>query len=182
MMIRKPAFCFAALACVFPLLLVLVWTGPFGLGFIGTPIILGVWFLAALVALCCAIGAAIYGAWREAGFFLILPLASLVAYLNAGAIWGFAIGTGETIHFHVMRPTYQREVAQLPQGSEPRFAVWHWGGFVIGHGVVYDESDEILLKEASEAWKNRVAGTEIGACGAGGISMGNHFYLVRIGC
>jgi hypothetical protein len=111
----------------------------------------------------------------------VLPLATLVAIANAGTVWLFAIETGERIHFHAMRHSYLEDVSKLPSSGEPRFAMWHWGGFVIGHAVVYDESDEILLPEQSSAWKERVANTEV-SCGAWGSPLGNHFYLVRTGC
>src|SRR5205823_6932000 len=57
-----------------------------------------------------------------------------------------------------------------------------WGGFGVGHGVVYDESDEIALPEQSAAWKMRVASTEVGMFGAAMAPLGDHFYLVRRGC
>jgi hypothetical protein len=90
--------------------------------------------------------------------------------------------TGERIHFHVMRRSYLEEVAKLPSTGEPRFVLWQWGGFGVGHGVVYDESDEIPLPERSSAWKKRVENTEAGACGVWGTPLGDHFYLVRTGC
>jgi hypothetical protein len=84
--------------------------------------------------------------------------------------------TGERIHFHVMRRSYLQEVAKLPSTGEPRFLLWHWGGFGVGHGVVYDES------ERSSAWKKRVENSEVGSCGVWGTPLGDHFYLVRTGC
>jgi hypothetical protein len=90
--------------------------------------------------------------------------------------------TGERLHFQAMRRSYLEDVSKLSSSGEPRFAMWRRGGFGIGHGVVYDESDEIVLPEPSSAWKKRVANTEVGMCGAGGTPLGNHFYLVRTGC
>jgi hypothetical protein len=119
--------------------------------------------------------------WRKAISLSILPIVSLAAVLNAALVWSFAIEAGEKIHFQIVRSSYLREVSKL-SASEPRFVIWHWGGFIIGHGVVYDESDEILLPEHSSAWSKRVAATEVGMCGAWGIPLGDHFYLVRTGC
>ncbi|MCP4620777.1 MAG: hypothetical protein GY844_30590 [Bradyrhizobium sp.] len=118
---------------------------------------------------------------RRALSWSILPLVTLIAIGNANLVWPLAIETGERIHFQAMRSTHLEDVSKLPLG-EPRFTFWHWGGFGVGHGVVYDESDEIVLPEQSAAWKKRVAGTEIGVCGAWGTPLGNHFYLVRTGC
>jgi hypothetical protein len=120
--------------------------------------------------------------WREALSLSVLPLITLIAVANAGTVWSLAIEAGERLHFLAMRHSYLEDVSKLPSVGEPRFAVWLRGGFVIGHGVVYDESDEIVLPEQSPAWKKRVANTEVGLCGAWGVPLGNHFYLVRTGC
>ena len=111
----------------------------------------------------------------------VLPLVTLLVVTNQGTLWPLAIETGEKIHFQLMRSSYLDEVSKLPPG-EPRFAIWRWGGFVVGHAVVYDESDEIALSEQSPAWKKRVADTEVGMCGALASSLGGHFYLARTGC
>ena len=94
-----------------------------------------------------------------------------------------AIEYGELIHFKLMRAEYEAQIRQLPTERGPRLAVFGWGGFVVGHGVVYDESDEIALPaaEQSAAWKARIAETEL-TCGAWGTPVGGHFYIVRIGC
>jgi hypothetical protein len=167
----------------FPVLLVLVWTGPFELAFVGAPIVLSMWAVAALLALFIAIVSASNRAWRPAISMLVLPLASLAAILNSSAFWSFAIDTGERIHFQLMRASYLSQVAKLPANGEPRFAIWNWGGFVIGHAVVYDESGEIVLpmEKQSPAWKKKIAGTEL-SCGVWGTPVGDHFYIVRTGC
>jgi hypothetical protein len=168
-----------ALAIGFPALLILIWTGPFDLAFVGAPIILWVWTLAALVALSSAPS----GEWRRAISMSVLPLASLVAILNASTFWYFAIDAGERTHFQLMRSSYLGQIAKLPADGEPRFAIWNWGGFVVGHAAVYDESDEIVLpmEKRSLAWKKRVASTEL-SCGVWGAPVGDHFYIVRTGC
>lgn len=120
--------------------------------------------------------------WWRAASMSLLPLATFVAIAQAGTIWPLAMEAGERIHFQAARRSYLEEVSKLPSSGEPRFAIWRWGGLGIGHAVVYDESDEIVLPEQSPAWKKRVANTEIALCGAWGSSLGNHFYLVRTGC
>lgn len=171
-----------ALAGAFPLVLIVLWSGPFGLTFAGVPILLAVWSGSALLALGMAAFSAGSHFWRRALSLSVLPLVTLVAIANASTLWSFAIEAGERLHFQVMRRGYLEDVSKLPRAGEPRFVVWLWGGFGVGRGVVYDESDEIALPEQSQAWKQRVANTEVGMCGVWGKPVGNHFYLVRTGC
>jgi hypothetical protein len=169
------------LACCLPVALIALWTGPFDLAFMGVPVLLMIWTCSALFAAGIAISAIKARSWKQVVSMSTLPLATLVVAANFGTLWPFAIETGESIHFHVMRSSYLKEVSKLPT-NEPRFAMWRWGGFGIGHAVIYDESDEILSREQSLVWKKRVADTEVGMCGAWGSSLGDHFYLVRTGC
>ena len=171
-----------ALACCFPLILVILWTGPFDLALFGVPVLFMTWACSALLAFGIAIISAGARDWRRVLSMSVLPLATLVIVANGSTVWALAMDTGERIHFQAMRRSYLEDVAKLPQSGEPRFTVWRWGGFGIGHAVVYDESDEIMLREQSSAWKKRVANTEVGMCGAWGSPLGDHFYLVRTGC
>lgn len=171
-----------AWAVLFPAILIILWSGPFGLVFLGAPILLLVWACSALLASGLAIFSARAHNWRRAISMSVLPLATLIAIANAGTVWSLAMDIGERLHFQVMRRSYLVDVANLPSAGEPRFAMWNWGGFGTGHGVVYDESDEIALSEQSPAWKERVANTEVGMCGASGTPLGEHFYLVGTGC
>ncbi|WP_314951863.1 hypothetical protein [Bradyrhizobium cosmicum] len=171
-----------ALTCCFPVILILLWSGPFEVSFLGVPVLFLAWVGSALLALGLALFSARARDWRRAISMSVLPLATLVVVTNAGVIWPLAMEIGERIHFQAVRRLYLEDVAKLPSSGEPRFALWQWGGFGIGHAVVYDESDEILLPEQSSAWKNRVANTEVGSCGAWGSPLGGHFYLVRTGC
>ncbi len=82
------------------------------------------------------------------------------------------------------RAAYLADIAKLAMDKGPRLAIFDWGGFAGSHAVVYDESDEIMLskEKRSEAWKERIAGTEL-ACGVVAAEpVGRHFYIVRIGC
>jgi hypothetical protein len=171
-----------ALAWVFPILLALLWSGPMALTW-GVPVLLSIWALAALFSLCLATFLVTVRAWRRAASLLVLPLATVAAIVKANALWLFAIDTGEHIHFRVMRGDYLSQVAKLPADAGPRIAVFNWGGFVISHAVVYDESDQVLLpaEKQSPSWKKKIAGTELD-CGVWGDPMGDHFYIVRIGC
>jgi hypothetical protein len=130
------------LACCFPLILILLWSGPFDLAFLGVPVLFVTWACWALLALGMTFFSASARNWWRAVSLLILPLATLVAILNAGTVWTLAMEAGERIHFQVVRRNYLEDVSKLPSSGEPRFAMWRWGGFGVGHAVVYDESDE----------------------------------------
>jgi hypothetical protein len=173
----------AAITIAGPVGLIFLWSCPFDVVFMGAPMLLVIWGLAAIVALAVAIESAVQHAWKRAMSAVVLPLAVLAALLNLNAVWMHAIEAGEQIHFRVMRASYLAQVAKLPTDNGPRLAIFRWGGFVISHAVVYDESDEIVLSAAqqSAAWKARIAGTEL-ECGVWGSPVGDHFYLVRMGC
>ncbi len=172
-----------ATAIGFGLALILVWAGPFGLAFLGVPLLLLLWAATVLVA-SIAIAFALRGhKWRRAISVSILPIFTLAAGLDANPLLVFAIDTGDRIHFRLMRSHYADQVSEIAADRGPRLAIFDWGGFVVSHAVVYDESDEIVMPvvQQSAAWKKRIAGTEL-ECGAWGTSLGQHFYLVRIGC
>jgi hypothetical protein len=171
-----------AMACCLPLVLIILWSGPFDLAVFGTAVLLMSWACSALLALAMAIFSARSHHWWRAVSMSVLPFVTLVVIVNAGSFWSFAMETGERIHFLAMRRSYLQDVSRLQSSSEPRFLLWRWGGFVVGHAVVYDESDEIMLPEQSSAWKKRVQNTEVGMCGAWGSPLGKHFYLVRTDC
>jgi hypothetical protein len=160
-----------ALACGFPILLVLAWAAPFDFVFLGTLLIISLWALATLVTLPLLVLFATRRSWRRAVSTLVFPLASVAAIASASSLWVFAIETGENIHFRVMRSRYMAHVASLPD-AKPRLAVFNWGGFVISHAVVYDESDQLLLapNDQSPEWKQRIAETEL-ACGVWGTPV-----------
>ena len=75
-----------------------------------------------------------------------------------------------------MYPYYAAEIAALPADGQ-RFAVFDWGGFVVGHGVLYDESDEIASGHPSEVWWSKAKGH--GVTGYGRSAFG-HFYFVVV--
>ncbi|MHC4045134.1 hypothetical protein [Bradyrhizobium sp. 23AC] len=160
----------------------MIWASPFDVAFAGAPILLVTWAAAALASIIMAFPSAQARLMRRTLSLSILPLVTIIMTANASLVWPLAMETGERLHFLLARQAYFEDVAKLPISAEPRFAMWRWGGFTIGHGVVYDESDEILLPEQSQSWKNRVAKTEIGMCGVSGTRLEKHFYLVRTGC
>ncbi len=172
-----------AFALAGPAGLVVFWSISFDAAFMLAFPWLALWALVAFVLLLVAVIAIARRQWLKALSLALCPLSVLAAYLNFMSVWGFAIETGEYIHFRAKRADYLAEVAKLPTDKGPRIAIFDWGGFGVSHAVIYDESDEIILskEEQSAAWKERIAGTEL-ACGVWGEPVGNHFYVVRIGC
>ncbi|MGO8866487.1 MAG: hypothetical protein ACLQME_08305 [Alphaproteobacteria bacterium] len=166
-----------------PATLVLLWSISFDAAFMFAFPFLALWALLALIALIVAAILAIGRRWLRALSLALCPFAVLVAYLNFMSMWGFAIETGEYIHFRAKRADYLAEIAKLPTDNGPRLAIFDWGGFGVSHAIVYDESDEIISKEEdSPDWKKRIKGTEL-VCGLMGAEpVGGHFYIVRIAC
>ncbi len=86
-----------ALACFFPLILIILWSGPFDLTFLGMPILAVTWASSALLALGIAIFSASTRNWWRTISMLVLPLVTLVVIANAGTVWLFAMETGESL-------------------------------------------------------------------------------------
>ncbi|HUI17777.1 MAG TPA: hypothetical protein VL244_08945 [Alphaproteobacteria bacterium] len=173
-----------AFAAAGPAGLVLLWSISFDAAFMFAFPFLGLWALIAFLALLAAVILALGRLWLGALSLALCPLAVLVALLNFMSVWGFAVETGEYIHFRVKRAAYLADIARLPTDKGPRLAIFDWGGFVGSHAVVYDESDEVILSkdERSAAWKERIEGTEL-VCGiVAAEPLGDHFYITRIGC
>src|SRR5262245_22179646 len=99
-----------ALTFGFPVALVLVWSGPFELGFVGAPLVFLAWGVATVLATIIGVGASLQRAWRRAMSMLPLPLLTLAAFLNLGILWSSAIGAGDYIHFRIMRGYYLDQV------------------------------------------------------------------------
>jgi hypothetical protein len=84
--------------------------------------------------------------------------------------WGFFVMLGligitpERMRFELGRSHYLKEIAALPQTSEPRIASFHWDstGFVGSEReqtLIYDEADEIALPKAKRPkdWKQSIS-------------------------
>jgi len=106
-----------ALACCFPLILIILWSGPFDLAFAGVPVLFMTWACSALLALGITIFSARARDWRRAVSMSVLPLATLIAVANAGTIWPLAMERGERIHFQAMRRSYLEDVSKLPSSG-----------------------------------------------------------------
>ncbi len=162
---------------------VVLWSISFDAAFMLALPFLALWALAALTVFVFALITALRRRWRRALSLSAFPLVAMAAFLNFGYLWQHAIDFGETIHFFAYRSTYLAEAAKLPASPAPRLASFNSGEFIAADSVAYDESDEIDRPEGqeSEAWKKRIKGTEL-ECGAWGVPMGGHFYIVRMGC
>jgi hypothetical protein len=170
-----------SIAC--PAIFILVWSGPPELWIVGTALVLGFWAMSASFALALLVGFALGRRWLWCLAALPLPLTALLAFLNIGLTWRAGQVAGDYIHFLAKYPHYRSEISALPSG-EPRLLVDNWGGvFIVSHGLVYDESDEIAKPDAerTEAWKKRASRTEA-ECVYGSTPIGGHFYFVGLHC
>jgi hypothetical protein len=151
---------------------------------LGIPALLGLWALAALLAMFGMIGSSRAHARRRALSFAILPaivLANALAPFVFIRLYNLA---GDTIHFEVMREHYQHVVDALPKTGQPKLVVFDWGGMVwASQGIVYDESDEVALPSAKQSpdWRGRASETDL-VCGYSATPMGDHFYLADFAC
>lgn len=120
-----------ALTCGFPVVLFILWSGPLIMMFL-LPFLFSAWIFSALLASGMAFFSARAHLWRRAFSLSVLPLVSLFGICNADTVWPLIIEAGENLHFQIMRRSYLEEVSKLPSAGEPRFALWVWGGFIIG--------------------------------------------------
>ncbi len=167
-----------------PLIFVLVWSGPLMLLVVGAPLVLLLWALLAVAVLFDAAMRAQARQWRGFLSIMVFPLITLVAVLNLGFVWRSGQELGSYIHFYVVRPAYLREISKLPS-NEPRLKLFYWRGWMLtSTEVVYDESDEITLPwdTQSESWLKRAARTDAECPVLGYTSMGGHFYIVTFDC
>ncbi len=118
-------------------------------------------------------------------FVSIVPLAVLIAAWQPFTFIHLTNRLGDAVHFALMRASYLAKVEALPATGQPHFAVFHRGGMVwASNGVVYDESDEIVLPrgQQSDAAKRRLNRSELG-CGEYTVQrLGAHFYAADFSC
>jgi hypothetical protein len=170
-----------AISVFWPAGLVLVSYGPSDLEVFGAPLLVLLWGISAFYFLVLAIACAIERAWRLLLSVLVLPLTTLIAFLNLGLVWRTASWAGLELHLSIMRPFYLHELSNIPTG-EPRlmFFKW-WGGITHTDGLVYDEGDEIASGHRSQAWQKKAAQAGF-PCDALYAPLGNHFYYITMRC
>ena len=116
-----------ALACGFPLTLIMLWSGPFDLAFVGARLLFMAWACSALLALGIAIFSLSARDWWRAGSMSVLPLATLAVIANAGTVWPLAMQIGEQIHFQAMRRKLSGGCLKAPVAGRTAFR-----GVVVG--------------------------------------------------
>jgi hypothetical protein len=162
---------------------------PLGPNFIyvvfGIPFLLIIVIIAATLAGFSALIAVKIHAWRKAASCIVLPALVLVSIPYPLAFVHICNTIGNIIHFGVMRQEYLSTIKALPETRQPKLVVFNWGGMIwASNGVVYDESDEIVLPrgQQSASWVARANKTELGCGGYSITSMGGHFYLADFPC
>jgi hypothetical protein len=148
--------------------------------FLGGPIVAAAWGISLAVVL-----------WRLSALsrplrgLLIAVVVSLVATgaMNFGPLMRAFHLAGAYLHLQMHRTSYEAKIARL--NGSPKLAVFPRGGWLsMSEGIVYDESDEILLApEARSAnWKAQTSTTEV-SCGLGDVRhLTGHFYVAFFGC
>jgi hypothetical protein len=99
-----------------------------------------------------------------------------------------AMHAGDVAHFFVVKPSYDKIIAMLPNDGS-RFDEFNWGGLLFASkGVVYDETDQIAMPKdrRSAAWLARVGGGDL-MCGGSDLvapvqPLWSHYYVAGFGC
>ncbi len=172
-----------------------------------------VWELLAILSAVWAVNYGRIGAWRFDAMSSLLPVAMLwtliaefaaaptlfqPAKVGSAAFLSFllapltlfrpALDVGDVVHFVLVKPAYDVLIAQLPKDGS-RYKEFNWGGMMFSsNGVVYDETDQIVLPKArrSAAWVARVKNTDL-MCGTDDLvsvprPLWSHYYLTSFGC
>jgi hypothetical protein len=151
----------------------------------GLPFLHAILIIAAVPAGISAIKAVKIRAWRKATSCAVLPVFVLANVPCPLAFVHTCNMIGNVIHFGIMRRQYLSTIRALPETEQPKLQVFNWGGMIwASNGVVYDESDEIVLPRGkqSASWMARANKTELGCGGYSITSMGGHFYLADFPC
>lgn len=172
-----------------PLALILLAASPLGKDFFyviaGIPALLFVWAMAGVAALFGSVRSAIRKDWRQCVAGLVLPMVLAIVALDPVGFVRSCDYIGDVLHFVVLKPSYDRQIAALPTAQGPRLAVFDWGGMVsASFGVVYDEADEVSLPPGRQSadWLTRASQTELTCEGYGARPLWDHYYLVSFPC
>jgi hypothetical protein len=180
------------LTFLWPLALIAILSGPFGLAVTGIWPVLLLWGLSAALALVFLIDFTTKRDWLRASAMLPLPLTVVLAIVTASFNTDFAIyvinRARDDLQLLVTLPTYSREISNLPHQDGPRIATFVWrdlNGFGLALGyefLVYDESDEIALppEKRSAVWKKN-AGSDLECKLTGVYHAFGHYYFVGHG-
>jgi len=172
-----------------PVVHILLRATPLGTNFlyvmIGMPVLLACWICSAVLASALAVYALTKRMWYEAIACTLVPVIVWFGVINLDLVRSNCNYVGDILHFRMMRNYYLLVLETMPRAREPKLVVFNWGGMIwASAGVVYDESDEVVLpsEQQSAGWKRRADNTELG-CGKYYINpMGGHFYLAEFPC
>jgi len=171
-----------------PLILALASATPLGLDLlwvlVGSKIMLVFWAAIGVWAATIAVAAARRAAWRRAASAAVLPLAVAIVAIHPMNFVRSCHEWGAVLNFRFVQSSYRTRVATLPTIGQPKLVVFSRGGMPwASEGIVYDESDEILLPHGrqSSAWLQRASESEL-SCGYSVRPLGEHFYLGFFNC
>ena len=78
--------------------------------------------------------------------------------------------------YYTNRDSYIAQVEAMPRDHGPRFKLWELSGWMnITTCLIYDESDEVVLKHRSSAWISRTGWDSIPP---GAKPVDGHFYII----
>ena len=128
------------------------------------------------------------GAWPLSLLTMVLPTVVLAIRPDPFVVLQPVLELGDVAHFVAAKPAYDRQIASLADDGS-RFKMFYWGGMTFSStGVVYDESDEIVLpkERRSVLWQARSRNTDL-MCGTADLvalprPLWSHYYLVGYGC
>jgi hypothetical protein len=152
------------------------------------PLVTLAWIVLALWSARMYLLCARRGAWLSSLLAMVMPVLLVLGILHP---WDYVSRyryLGDRIHFVVMLPSYDRQIATLSH-DRFRYAEFNWGGMLFAsRGVVYDESDQILMprSQRSAAWVARIKDTDL-MCGDESFAIDaerlwDHYYLTGFGC
>jgi hypothetical protein len=172
-----------------PLALILLAASPLGTNFfyvvVGIPALLFAWIVAGAGALLICVRSAIRKNWRRCAIAAVLPIVLLVVALDPVGFVRTCNYLGDVIHFAILKPSYDREIAALPADRRPRLAVFSWGGMVwASSGVVYDETGQVSLPRGRQSadWLAAASHSELSCEGYGVQPLWDHYYLANFPC
>jgi hypothetical protein len=179
----------AAIGLGVPIALIAFAASPLGPDFIyvvvGIPALLLLWVIAGLIALIVSVRSAPRKEWRRCLIAAILPVVLLIVALDPVRFIRSCDYIGDVLHFVVLKPYYDRQIAAIPTDQRPRLVVFDWGGTAwASHGLIYDETDQISLPRGgqSAAWLTQASRTELACEGYGVQALWDHYYLADFPC
>jgi hypothetical protein len=172
-----------------PVALIVLAASPLGTDFfyvtVGIPALLLAWAIAGVGALIGGVRSGIRKDWRGCVISLALPIVLLAVAFDPTGFVRSCNFIGDVIHFSLLKPSYDREVAGVPPDRRPRLVVFDWGGMVWASiGVVYDETDQISLPSGRQSadWLAEASHSELSCEGYGARRLWDHYYLVSFPC